>query len=98
MNISVLFLLCSLPDSWDNMVVAVGSITQSTLKFEDVVASSLSKVLRRKSMKNHTTNSLSVSLGGTLKWKKSTRGRSKSKSWGDTLKTFCGKSSKLGHF
>jgi hypothetical protein len=26
-------LLCSLPESWDNMVVAIGSTTQSTLKY-----------------------------------------------------------------
>ena len=36
-------LLCSFPDSWDNLVVEIGSTTQSTLKYEDVVASLLSK-------------------------------------------------------
>ena len=30
-------LLCSLLDSWDKLVVAIGSTTQSTLKYEDVV-------------------------------------------------------------
>jgi hypothetical protein len=39
-------LLCSLPDSWDNLVVAIGSTTQSTLKYEDVVASLLSEEMR----------------------------------------------------
>ena len=34
-------LFCSLPDSWDNLVVALGSTTHTTLKFEDVVASLL---------------------------------------------------------
>jgi hypothetical protein len=29
--------LCSLPDSWDNLAVSLGSTTQSTLKYEDVV-------------------------------------------------------------
>lgn len=53
-------LLCSLPDSWDNMVVTIGSVTQSTLKFEDVVASFLSEDMRRKSMENHSTNPLSL--------------------------------------
>jgi hypothetical protein len=43
-------LLCSLLDSCDNLVVAIGSTTQSTLKYEDVVASLLSKEMRRKSM------------------------------------------------
>jgi hypothetical protein len=31
-------LLCSFTDSWNNMVVAIGSTAQSPLKFEDVVA------------------------------------------------------------
>ena len=36
-------LLCSLPNSWDNLVVAIGSSTKSTLTFEDIVASFLSR-------------------------------------------------------
>jgi hypothetical protein len=39
-------LLYSLSDSWDNLVVAIGSTTQSTLKYEDVVASFLSEDMR----------------------------------------------------
>ena len=35
-------LLCSLLESWDNLVVEIGSSTKSTLKFEDIVASLLS--------------------------------------------------------
>ena len=53
-------LLCSLPDSWDNMVVAIGSTTQSTLKYEDVVASLLFEEMRRKSMDGHSTDALFV--------------------------------------
>jgi hypothetical protein len=43
-------LLCSFLDSWDIVVVAISSTTQSTLKFEDVVASLLLEEMRRKSM------------------------------------------------
>jgi hypothetical protein len=53
-------LLCSLPDSWDNLVVAICSTTQSTLKYEDVVASLLSEEMRRKSMDGHSTDALFV--------------------------------------
>jgi hypothetical protein len=46
-------LLCSLPDSWDNQVVAIGSTTQFVLRFEDTVASLLPKEMRRKPLENH---------------------------------------------
>ena len=39
-------LLCSLPNSWYNLFVAIGSTTKSTLKYEDVVASLLSEEMR----------------------------------------------------
>jgi hypothetical protein len=38
-------LLCSLPDSWDSLVVAIGSNT-NYLKFEEVVLSLLSEEMR----------------------------------------------------
>jgi hypothetical protein len=74
-------LLCSLRDSWDNLVVAIGSTTQSTLKYEDVVASLLSDEMRKKSMDGHSTNDLSV-RGCTQERNpgKSSGGRSKSTS------------------
>jgi hypothetical protein len=51
-------MLCSLSDSWDNLVVEIGSTTQSTLKYEDVVSSLLSEEMRRKSMDSHSTYAL----------------------------------------
>jgi hypothetical protein len=42
-------LLCSLLDSWDCLVVAIGSNTTS-LNFEEVVSSLLSEEMRRKNM------------------------------------------------
>jgi hypothetical protein len=53
-------LLCSFPDSWDNLVVAIGSTTQSTLKYEDVVSSLLSEEMRWKSMDSQSTDALFV--------------------------------------
>jgi hypothetical protein len=44
-------LLCSLPDSWDSLVVAIGSNTTS-LKFEEVVSSLLSEEMRQRIWKD----------------------------------------------
>jgi hypothetical protein len=68
-------LLCSFLDSWDNLVVAIGSTTQSTLKYEDVVLSLLSEEMRWKIMDCHSTNDLFIrghtqdrNPGKTFKW------------------------------
>jgi hypothetical protein len=53
-------LLCSFLDSWDNLVVEIGSTTQSTLKYEDVIASLLSEEMRWKSMDGQSTSALFV--------------------------------------
>ena len=53
-------LLFSLPNSWDNLVVAIGITTQSTLKYEDVVSSLLLEEMRQKNMDGHSTNDLFV--------------------------------------
>jgi hypothetical protein len=61
------------------MVVAIGSTTQSTLKYEDVVSSLLFEEMRLKSMDGHSTDSLFV-RGHTQDRNpsKPSRGRSKS--------------------
>jgi hypothetical protein len=91
-------LLCSFPNSWDNLVVAIGSTTQSTLKYEDVVSSLLSKEMRQKIMDGHSTDALFVRVCTQDRNPgKSSRGRSKStgrsKSPGKSLSKFwkCGK-------
>ena len=78
-------LLFSLPDSWDNLVVAIGSTTQPTLKYEDVVASLLSEEMRQKSMDGHSTDALFVrgrpqerNPGKPSGWRSKSTGRSKS--------------------
>ena len=83
----------SQPDSWHNLVVAIGSTTQTTLKFEDVVESLLLEEMRIKSLENHSTDALLVRLGRTKKrvkstgWRSKSRGRSKSPR--DSLKKLC---------
>jgi hypothetical protein len=72
-------LLCSFPKSWDNLVVPIGSTTQSILKYEDVVSSLLSEEMRWKSMDGHSTNDLFVrGLTQDKNPGKSSGGRSKS--------------------
>jgi hypothetical protein len=94
--------LCSLPDSWDNLVVAIGSTTQSTLKYEDVVASLLSEEMRQKSMDGHNIDALFV-RGRTQDKNhgKSSGGISKSigisKSPGKSLRR-CWMCGKTGHY
>jgi hypothetical protein len=48
------------PNSWDILVVTIGSTTQFTLKYDDVVASLLSEEMRQKSMDSQRTNPLFV--------------------------------------
>jgi hypothetical protein len=52
-------LLCSLPDTWDSLVVAIERNT-TTLELEDVVASLISKEMRRKNMEGSTKDVLVV--------------------------------------
>jgi hypothetical protein len=53
-------LLCSFPYSWDDLFVAVGSTTQSTLKYDDVVSSLLSEEMRWKNMDSQNIYTLSI--------------------------------------
>jgi hypothetical protein len=91
-----------LPDSWDNFLVEIGSTTQSTLKYEDVVASLLYEEMRWKSMDGHSTDALFV-RGRTQDRNpgKTSGGRSKStgrsKSLGKSLRK-CWKCGKIGHY
>jgi hypothetical protein len=101
-TIRVLLFYVLLHASWDNLVVAIGTTTQSTLRYEDVVSSLLSKEMRWKSMDSHNTYALFV-IGRTQDKNpsKTSRGRSKStsrsKSPGKSLRKYwkCGKT---GHY
>jgi hypothetical protein len=50
-------LLCSLPYSWDSLVVAIGN-NATTLSFNDVVSSLLSEEIRWKNMEGQSTDVL----------------------------------------
>ena len=95
-------LLCSLPDPWDNLIVAIGSASQATLKFDEIVSSLLSEEMRWKTMDNHSMDALSVRGRPQERNKnKGSEGRSKSKgrskSLGKGLRK-CWKCGKDGHY
>eukprot|EP00253_Pinus_taeda_P031761 PITA_31761 len=51
--------LCSLPDSWDSLVIAIGS-SATALQFDEIVLSLLTKEMRRKNMESHNGDALYV--------------------------------------
>jgi len=52
-------LLCSLPDSWDSLVIAIGS-NATALQFDEIVSSLLMEEMRRKNMESQNGDALSV--------------------------------------
>eukprot|EP00253_Pinus_taeda_P032728 PITA_32728 len=101
-EVRAMLFLCSLPESWNGLVMAISNSMSgsSTLKFDDVVGAILNKEMRWKSSSETSGNALSAeSRGRKMERGKSSRycsksrkGRSKSKS-----RIVCWKCGKKGH-
>ena len=52
-------LLCSLPDSWDSLVIAIGS-NATALQFDEIASSLLTEEMRQKNIESQNGDSLSV--------------------------------------
>eukprot|EP00253_Pinus_taeda_P029934 PITA_29934 len=95
-------LLCSLPDSWDSLVIAIGS-NATALQFGEIVSALLTEEMRRKKMENQNGDAFSVRGWSHNRSKnKSSSGRSKSrgrsKSPGKPQRWCAGNAGKEGHF
>ena len=88
-EVRALLILCSLPESWDGLVMAVSNSVfgSSTLKFDDVIGVILSEEMRWKSTGETSSNALTAEARGRQRergkspincWK-SRKGRSKSR-------------------
>jgi hypothetical protein len=94
-------LLCSLPDLWDSLVVAIGSNTTS-LKFDEVVSSFLLEEMRWKNMEGHNIDAL-FTRGHSQERNRSnfSSGRSNSKGRSKSLRKslrVCWRCGKEGHY
>jgi hypothetical protein len=84
-------LLCCLPDSWDILVVFIGS-NETTLNFDEVVSSLLPEEMRRKNMEGQSIDTL-FSRGHSQE-----RNRSKFSSGRSNFVKVCWRCGKQGNY
>jgi hypothetical protein len=94
-------LLCSLPDSWDSLVVAIGSNT-TPFNFDEVVSSLFPEEMRQKNMEGKSIETL-FARGRSQERNRSkySSGRSNSKGRYKSLGRFvkvCWRCGKQGHY
>ena len=65
-EVRALLILCSLPESWNSLVMAVSNSVPSsnTLKFDDVIGVILSEEMRRKIIGETSANELNMDRKG----------------------------------
>jgi len=96
-EIRAILLMCSMPDSWENLIVAMSTSTNiGTLKFDDVNSSLMNEELRRKSIaENQGGEALALAHRGRRMdrgWQGRSRARGRSKSRRGRIICFhCGK-------
>ena len=88
--------MCSLPDSWDGLVIAIGS-NAIALQFDEIVSSLLIEEMRRKNMESKNGNALSV-RGRSQNRNKNKSSSGRSKFPGKLVKMVCWKCGKEGHY
>eukprot|EP00253_Pinus_taeda_P034923 PITA_34923 len=89
-------LLCSLPDSWDSLVIAIGS-NATALQFDEILSALLKEEMRRKNMDNQNGDTLFV-RGQTQNINKNKSSSGRSKSPRKPTKVVCWKCGKEAHF
>jgi hypothetical protein len=89
-------LLCSLPESWDNLVTSISFSSTDVLDYEFVVGALLAKEMRRKSSQETSTSEVMLVIGRTKEQNEIIFSRSKSRHIkGKEKCRYCGKTRDL---